>query len=62
MSSRRNFIQSSVLGLAGSAVVPFLSSAKTSKTIVAPAADIAIGVAGYTFAKFSIEQSIVMMK
>jgi sugar phosphate isomerase/epimerase len=62
MSSRRNFLQNSVLGLAGSAVVPFLGSAATKTNSLPPAADLAVGVAGYTFYKFSLEQSIVMMK
>ena len=55
MSSRRNFLQNSVLGLAGSAVVPFLGSAATKTNSLAPAADLAVGVAGYTFYKFSLE-------
>jgi hypothetical protein len=55
MSSRRNFLQNSVLGLAGSAVVPFLGSAATKTNSLAPAADLAVGIAGYTFYKFSVK-------
>ena len=61
MSSRRNFLQNSVLGLAGSAVVPFLGSAATKTNSLAPAADLAVGVAGYTFYKFSLEQSLSLI-
>ncbi len=65
MSSRRNFLQKTVLGLAGSAIVPVLGKAAIgSETSPASAAHepLNIGVAGYTFVKFNVEQSIAMMK
>lgn len=66
MSSRRNFIQKTALGLAGSAVIPFLGKAVMAQpgehtNEKAPSA-LAVGVAGYTFAKFDLDQSITMMK
>ena len=66
MSSRRNFLQKSVLGLAGSVVVPLLgkSSEYTDLAILAAVAqdDFPLGIAGYTFAKFDLDKSIAMMK
>lgn len=65
-SSRRNFIQKSAMGLVGSVAIPFLgksslplssAEAAASETVKLP-----VGVAGYTFAKFDLDQSIVMMK
>jgi inosose dehydratase len=65
MSSRRNFLQKTVMGLAGSAIVPVLGKAAIgSENIPGSAAQepLNIGVAGYTFVKFNVEQSIAMMK
>lgn len=64
MSSRRNFLQKSALSLAGSAVIPFLgkSALLQPDAIVDAALPLAVGVAGYTFAKFDLDQSITMMK
>lgn len=68
MSSRRNFIQKTAMGLAGTVAVPLLG--KTAATL-APLPDKAgprresklrVGVAGYTFAKFDLDKSIAMMK
>ena len=64
MSNRRNFLQKTMLGIAGVSLVPNLGNAtklnteqpKMSKT------NLSIGIAGYTFAKFSLDQSILMMK
>jgi inosose dehydratase len=58
MTSRRNFLQQSALGIAGSLTVPLISGAAVHKgpTIITP------GIAGYTFAKFDLEKSIAMMK
>src|ERR1700737_912027 len=66
MSSRRNFIQKTALGLAGSAVIPFIGKTGMAQpgehaNEKAPSA-LAVGVAGYTFAKFDLDQSIAMMK
>jgi len=65
MSSRRNFIQKTAMGLAGTAVVPFLGSAAVSRketTGVDKKQPLEVGIAGFTFARFDIDQSIAMMK
>lgn len=66
MSSRRNFLRKSTLSLAGSAVLPLLgkSLAWHSGAEENPAGSTAlkVGVAGYTFARFDLDKSIVMMK
>jgi inosose dehydratase len=65
MSSRRNFIQKTAMGLAGTAVVPFLGNAASSKGETAvkdKSQPLQVGIAGYTFAKFDVDQSIAMMK
>ena len=64
MSSRRNFLQKSALSLAGSAVIPFLGSSASLQphAVMEAASPLSVGVAGYTFAKFDLDQSIVMMK
>ena len=65
MSSRRNFLQKTVLGLAGSAIVPVLGKAaigSENSPVSAAQEPLNIGVAGYTFVKFNVEQSIAMMK
>src|SRR5450631_4788317 len=64
MSSRRNFIQQSVLGIAGTAVLPLMGNATRHDTNAAPAAEnsLQIGMAGYTFAKYDLDKSIEIMK
>jgi len=66
MSSRRNFLQKSALGLAGSAVMPFLGRSASSQPDslhgATDASPLAVGVAGYTFAKFDLDHLITMMK
>jgi len=65
MSSRRNFIQKTALSLAGSTVLPFLGRSESKKKesiIEKEASPLHIGIAGYTFAKFDLDQSITMMK
>lgn len=64
MSSRRNFLQKSVMSLAGSAVIPFLGKSASFQPYAAGegTSALAVGVAGYTFAKFDLDQSIIMMK
>ncbi len=63
MSSRRSFIQKTAMGLAGSVAVPFLGNAAMGiKEVSAAPAPLAVGIAGYTFAKFDVDQSIAMMK
>jgi inosose dehydratase len=64
MSSRRNFIQQSVLGIAGSAVLPLMGNAspEPAKTTAGNENPLQVGMAGYTFAKFDVEKSIAIMK
>ncbi len=66
MSTRRNFIQKSAFSLAGTALVPFIGNSsafnENNSLIESKQLPLSIGVAGYTFAKFSIDQSITMMK
>jgi sugar phosphate isomerase/epimerase len=66
MSSRRNFLQKSALGLAGSVAIPLLGKSSVWHTAAennpADGPALKVGVAGYTFAKFNLDTSIVMMK
>ncbi len=61
MSNRRKFIQNALLGATGAALLPMTAGAIN---FVSPkeSTPLNIGIAGYTFAKFSIDQSIAMMK
>src|SRR5450432_2920177 len=61
MSSRRNFIQKSVLGISSVAVLPLFGNAATTKTSASENL-LQVGMAGYTFAKFDVEKSIEIMK
>ncbi len=66
MSSRRNFLQKTALGLAGSVALPVLG--KANNTFENPVSasgslsDLPVGVAGFTFVKFDLDKSIAMMK
>jgi hypothetical protein len=64
MSNRRKFIQQTILGISGSALLPVIGHASSGPmTSMATAnAPLQIGMAGYSFAKFSLDQSIAMMK
>lgn len=66
MSSRRSFLQKSALGLAGSVAIPLLGKSsvwhKGAEKNPADGTALKVGVAGYTFAKFDLDTSIVMMK
>ena len=67
MSSRRNFLHKTALGIAGSVAIPLLGRSSGllepySESSASAAADLPVGVAGYTFAKFDLDKSIVMMK
>ncbi len=63
MSSRRKFIQTAALGIAGSAAIPFSGKAALfQKAEIKNNTNLPMGVAGYTFAKFDLDQSIAMMK
>lgn len=60
MSSRRSFLRNAALGVAATTVSPVLGRAA-----FAPKADPAgfpVGMAGYTFAKFNVDEAISMMK
>ena len=64
MSSRRNFLQQSVLGLGGAAVLPLLSKtamAAGNAQNESKESGLQLGMAGFTFAKFDIEKSIAIM-
>jgi len=61
-NQRRNFLQQTFLSLAGASMLPTLASkANTNSTNEKPA-PLQIGIAGYTFYRFSVDQSIAMMK
>lgn len=61
--SRRNFIQKATFGIGGAVSIPFINKAAA---VDAPSVKhpnpFAVGIAGYTFAKFDLEKSIEMMK
>jgi len=59
-NSRRNFIQKTALGVAGSVSIPFLGHAAETGTFKTDAR-LPVGIAGYTFAKFDVDKSIAMM-
>lgn len=52
------------MGIAGAAILPALGEAATFRKVASHSdkGSLEIGVAGYTFAKFSLEQSISMMQ
>src|SRR5882724_12013090 len=61
--SRKEFIQKTVLGAAGTIAIPFLSKAAIAENTSLKAGPVLrVGIAGFTFAKFDVEQSIAMMK
>jgi sugar phosphate isomerase/epimerase len=62
MSSRRNFIQQSVLGIGGAAVLPLLGNKALAADNESKEGSLQVGMAGFTFAKFDLEKSIAMMK
>lgn len=59
MSSRRNFLLQAALGTAATAIGPLAASASCAPKAAAP--ELPVGVAGYTFAKFNLDQAIAMM-
>lgn len=61
MSSRRNFIQQSVAGLGGAAILPLLANTAMAATKETTDSNLQLGLAGFTFAKFDVEKSIAMM-
>jgi inosose dehydratase len=62
MSSRRNFLQQSALGIAGSLTLPLATLAGTTEETAKKDSPLLVGMAGFTFAKFNVEQSIAIMK
>lgn len=62
--SRRNFIQTAAMGVAGTVSAPFISKAATRTSIFKEKQGdlLPVGIAGYTFNKFDLEKSIAMMK
>jgi len=62
MSSRRSFLQQSVLGIGGAAVLPLLAGSNAMAATKDKESNLQLGMAGYTFAKFDVEKSIAMMK
>ena len=64
MSSRRNFLLQTALGMAATTMAPFVASAAGSSSISSSKkkALLPVGMAGYTFAKFDLDQAIAMMK
>ncbi|RBL90990.1 sugar phosphate isomerase/epimerase family protein [Chitinophaga flava] len=62
MSTRRNFLLQASLGLAATSFSPLMAAAGR-KSDTTPAKDrLSVGVAGYTFAQFSLDQAISMMQ
>ena len=63
MSSRRKFLQQSVLGIAGTAALPMIGKAVQRNHAIPEAAEnsLQIGMAGYTFLKYDIDKSITIM-
>lgn len=59
MSSRRNFLLQTALGMAATTMAPFTVAAAAGSP--AKKALLPIGMAGYTFAKFDLDQAIAMM-
>lgn len=61
--SRRNFIQATALGMAGTLSIPFITKAVPfGSNAVKTGTLFPLGIAGYTFNKFDLEKSIAMMK
>ncbi len=61
MSSRRNFLLQTAMGIAAVTAAPLAAAAGTA--VPHPdGTDLPIGMAGYTFAKFDLEKAIAMMK
>jgi len=60
MTTRRHFLQMATLSAAATGLGSKVRA--SGKKTAAKAADLQIGIAGYTFLKFSVDQSIAMMK
>ncbi|PUZ23871.1 Sugar phosphate isomerase/epimerase [Chitinophaga costaii] len=64
MYTRRNFLFQSVIGLAATSLAPLLTVANTrhSKSAAGKTTSLPVGIAGYTFAKLDLDQSLAIMK
>ena len=63
MKSRRQFLKLTGTGILAAGTVPVLGSTVNALLKKAPEADkFALGMAGYTFARFNVEETIKMMK
>jgi inosose dehydratase len=64
MSSRRNFLLQSALGMAAATMAPFVPTAAMAGSTTAAnkiTGQLPVGMAGYTFAKFDLDQAIAIM-
>lgn len=64
MSSRRNFLLQTALGVAATTMAPFAATAALAGDKVTGAKEkgqLPVGMAGYTFAKFDLDQAIAIM-
>ncbi|WP_109696813.1 sugar phosphate isomerase/epimerase family protein [Chitinophaga deserti] len=59
MSTRRNFLLQTAMGLAATAAAPVMAVAAAPKP---KGQSFPMGMAGYTFAKFSVDEAIAQMK
>lgn len=63
MPTRRNFIELTAITVAGSLSLPFVETAAfAGNKSIKKDGQLQIGIAGYTFAKVDLDQSIAMMK
>jgi sugar phosphate isomerase/epimerase len=70
MTNRRSFLKLTAAGLATTAIAPLATSATATATATAtsslpaskPATPFSLGMAGYTFREFTVEQAIAMMQ
>ena len=63
MSSRRNFIRNTTLGLAAASVIPLVNKGESLHLGVPESSkDLPVGIADYTFLNIDIPQSIQMMQ
>lgn len=62
MNSRRHFLRNTSLGIASAASLPLLGKAMGAAPTAAPAAEMPLGFAGFSFLKFDLDKSIAMLK
>lgn len=61
MSSRRNFLLQSALGIAATTVSPIVKAAGSVQMKEDKKTPLPVGMAGYTFARFDLDKAIAMM-